>query len=266
MSVMPNNNSIVINKELVRQRFANACVTYNQHAVVQREMAYELVMLAKRYVPHQLLKTTELGCGTGLLTHQIVQAFDVVEYVANDMVEEVMFSTLAILCDGGVKNCFFLPNDIEKMALPTVQNVIWSGAVIQWISDLKSFFERAAESLVDDGFLVVSSFLEANFHEIKTITGKGIEYKTLDCILALANDYFDVVEVKHYKRQLFFSSAAEVLRHMSFTGVNGVSSKSWTRSDLLQFEKTYLNFKTEEGYPLTYHPVMMVFKKRSLLV
>ena len=134
----------LIDKQVVRHRFRNASSTYDAHATVQGEMAYQLVDMAHKYVSNNQNSMLELGCGTGVLTREIIKSFTSNYFIVNDLVQEVFPTVFQIVLNSSMPHSFFLPGDIESIALPDEQDVIWSGATIQWINDLEMFFSYAA--------------------------------------------------------------------------------------------------------------------------
>ena len=251
-----------INKDLLQKRFRCAAKTYDTHALVQKNMAKALVDMAQKVIPNNQKRVLELGCGTGLLTREVLSRFTCENYMANDLVTEVEEGLSAIL-NGKVTNFSFKAEDAEAMDFPDRLDVVWSGATIQWIDDLDTFFKRLGAALNIEGKVVMSSFDIDNYKEVKAITGKGIDYKTMEQVLAFASKYFTVLDCKSWRQQLWFQSPRDVLKHMRFTGVNAVSNTKWGKADLERFNVDYEMFRQEKGYPLTYHPFVFVLQKKK---
>lgn len=251
-----------IDKELLQKRFRSACKTYNNHAVVQKEMAFELVNIAQKYIQPEQNRMLELGCGTGLLTKEIVRHFSSNEYIANDLVLEVERNIRTIIYRSNVGEFDFIQGDAEKLCLNQKHDVIWSGATLQWIEDLDTFFFRMSQLLTDGGFFALSSFEVDNFNEVKTTTGKGIDYKTLQDVVMRASNHFKVLESNLWHQKIWFTHPKEVLKHIRYTGVNALCAAKWGKTDLERFIIDYQLFKQEKGYPLTYHPFVLVLQKR----
>jgi len=266
---MPANTSttsqspMCVDKALVKRRFHCASKTYDAHATVQKEMAQALVQMAAWHLAPFQERMLELGCGTGLLTQEILKCFSAEKYVTNDLVEEMAGKVESIVLASDVESHQFLGGDAEQLVFPEPQQVVWSGATIQWIDELKPFFAKLSDLLVDEGYVVVSSFGPDNYSEIKAITGKGINYQSMQQVIDSAAANFELVASKEWHRQLWLESPMEVLKHMRYTGVNGVSTSQWTKGDMLQFQEDYQQFAQLEGYPLTYHPFLLVLKKKD---
>ncbi len=253
---------VQFNKALIRNRFLNAATTYRLNAIVQKEMAKALVKLAAQHICLSQKKMFEIGCGTGVLSREILRHFSTEQFRCNDLVDEVEACITRIKDEYAVNIFEFLRGDAEKISFPKEQNVIWSGATLQWIQQLDQFFFKLFGSIKDKGYLVLSSFGPDNYKEIKSTTGKGIKYKTVDEVLSHAHKYFEVLEKQEWHRTLWFKSPVEVLKHMRLTGVNGISSCKWTKGDLMRFKSDYQQYVRPNGYPLSYHPFLLVLKKR----
>ena len=251
-----------VDKDLLQKRFRCACKTYDKHAVVQKCMAGVLVDVAMNHIPTKQKTMMELGCGTGLLTREVMECYKSQEYIANDLVLEVGGDIRGIVAKSSNIKFDFQQGDAEHISIKSKQDVIWSGATIQWIEDLDAFFAKMRDSLNDSGYLALSSFDVDNFAEVKSITGKGIDYKTMQEVVMYASKYFKVLESETWHQKLWFKQPKDVLKHMRFTGVNAVSPTKWGKADLENFNLDYENFRKEEGYPLTYHPFVLILQKR----
>ncbi len=260
--MMLNEIKQTIDKDLLRKRFRCASKTYNTHAVVQKQMAGVLADSAQQYIPAKAGKMFELGCGTGLLTQEMVRRFRPVTYGANDLVAEVEEGLCEIVKQNSMASFEFFQGDAENIPIPQKQNVICSGATIQWIQDLDAFFIRMSESLCENGFLAISSFDVENFKEVKTLTGQGIDYLPMQDVFMYASKYFKVLKNESWERTLWFDTPKDVLKHMRFTGVNAVSNIKWGKSDLAQFESGYELYRKTQGCPLSYHPFVLILQRK----
>lgn len=251
----------MIDKHLLHQRFAAAKASYNQHAVVQKEMAQRLCALAQKHLPSAQERLLEIGCGTGLLTQEVMQHFHVCEYFGNDLVESIQ-EDIRKIAEGKTQRFAFIGGDVEKARIPTELSSVWSGATMQWMTDLPRFFQQLHSALRPSGMLVLSSFGGENFREIKHCSNKGIDYPSFPEIQAMTTGLFQLIEFEEWQEQLCFDNPQEVLRHMQHTGVNGLTRQAWTPPMHRQFVAKYQALKTEKGFPITYHPYLMIFQKK----
>ena len=252
---------IKVDKGLLEKRFQSAIPTYNSHAIVQQAMATRLMNLARSYVPSKLSEVLEIGCGTGLLTQEIVKHFTVGKYNFNDLVDNT-YTTISPILDNKVVQSQFIGGDAEQVDLPGGQSCIWSGATIQWISHLDTFFKKLNDLLDPEGYLVVSTFGPDNYQEIRQITGNGIDYKTKEQIIGAASPQFELLDFDEWQQSMWFNQPLDVLKHMRYTGVNSVSHCRWGKGQMHAFISAYEELVQLEGYPLTYHPYLMIFKRK----
>ena len=82
-----------INKEKVRKHFRRSMGSYDENARVQRAVVGRLCPMAVAAVERMPRKILEVGCGTGLLTVLLRQAFPGSELHVNDLVEDLCRGT-----------------------------------------------------------------------------------------------------------------------------------------------------------------------------
>ncbi len=252
---------LVVDKHLLKQRFQAAVSTYNTHAVVQQDMAIRLVDLAREWLPTAHKKVLEIGCGTGLLTQELIKYFKVDNYLFNDLVDNAEAGLIPILKDK-VQQYKFIGGDAEQIAFPDEVDCICSGATIQWVNKLAGFFQKLSRSLNDHGYMLLSSFGPENYREIRQLTGNGIDYKNKEQIIAAATPEFELLAFDEWQQTIWFENPVQVLKHMRYTGVNSVSHCRWSKGQMKAFSAAYEAYAQLEGYPLTYHPYLMIFKKK----
>ena len=244
-------------KNLVKKRFAGAGVSYDSDAVVQKEIAVELASLIRNLVPSSFCsRVLEIGCGTGMLTRELVRFISPEELYLNDICPEFspMFTDLGPAA--------FIAGDAETVDFPSGLGLIASSSVIQWFSDPEGFFRKCSSSLQNGGYLAFSTFGPGNMKEIAEVTGHSLHYRSLNGLESMLASRYRTIHMSGFCRQLNFASPVEVLRHLKHTGVNALSRKAWTRKDLTDFCNTYSAlFGTADGCTLTYTPVFVIARK-----
>lgn len=234
-----------MNKDLIKQRFGRKISVYEENAGIQKQMAEKLLsFINETYFEHVL----EIGSGTGLLTKRAAEKLEFQTYTANDIVEKSEEYIKKIN-----KDIHFVSADIEEYLKETDKkyDLILSNAALQWIDDFLSFSKILTEKLNKNGMLLFSVFGQENFREINYVTGKSLKYYTK----ADFEHFFENYNVCYEEeiRILAFKTPKDVLRHIQLTGVNAVSNESWTKKNLLEFERGYQNFCSNHP-TLTYHP------------
>lgn len=265
-----------MDKDIVRARFAKAVRSYDDNALVQRQIAGRLCHLTAEYGfgmhgrgtagpersalsgPSRVL---EIGCGTGMLTRMFLRVFRPDRMWLNDLCPEVWPMLEDLLEPGRTE---FLPGDAEAVAFPDSLDLVMSSSAVQWFADLPAFLDKCSSSLREGGILAFSSFGPANMNEIAALEGITMPYHTLSELTGLVSGKFDILHAEESTAVLSFISPAEVLRHMKLTGVTGIRKVTWTRSRLESFCSRYSDrFSDPDGtVRLTYHPLYMIARKK----
>ncbi len=241
-------------KELIKQRFKKSLSTYDKNAVVQREMATQLVEFLPKKEFNSIL---EVGCGTGFLTKEIKDKIKYKMYFANDIVHECKQYIDEIL-----PSKIFLGCDIENTELGGKFDLIIANASLQWTKNLNGLISKLINSLNDGGILAFSIFGDQNFNEIKTLMNITLENNLDRNILSKqVCQSCKIITFEEKIRKLEFTNTHDVLQHIKLTGVNAITEYKWTKSSLEQFEKQYAElFSTGEKVTLTYNPVYIVLQ------
>lgn len=247
---------MLINKDLVKYRFSKSINSYDNTAVVQKEMALLLIDKILNHCGKDFRKVFEFGVGTGFLSKNILDKITFEEYFANDIIEESEFCIKNI-----IDNAKFLPGDIEKIELNHNFDLVVSNAVMQWIGDVDELLFKIKNNLAPQGCFAFTTFGEQNFKEIKETTGVSLNYLKTETLKEKCEKYFDIVSYEKDVQTLFFDTPLEVLKHIKKSGTNGIASTHWTVSKLKAFEEFYKNnFSAANKVVLTYNPVYVILK------
>ena len=245
-----------MNKNLISSRFEKHLKDYDKNARVQKLMAEKLVTLCSKRKYKNIL---EIGCGTGLLTREIVKNIEFENYTAIDIVGECEPYIKKI--DSRVK---FVAKDVEESLsylTPTLScssgegesmpDLIISNAALQWLDNFEGTVNKLQNKLALEGEFIFSTFGKENFREIFYIMGTSLKYyseQELKEMFPGADIYPQEIHIMSFKEP------REVLKHLQLTGVNGVDNKVWTKGDLKRFEDAYLSLCVKVP-TLTYNPV-----------
>lgn len=265
------------NTHKIAQNFANAYHSYNQSAAVQALIVDELLCALRQICPQLNPKVAlEIGCGTGLLTQKFCQTYQVDTLYLNDLYDKIKQNALDLPLD-----VRFLIGDIETLdlanILTTSPDLVLSSSCVQWLEDLPKLCDRLYNVMTDDGILAVSSFLPDNLKEIKTLTGQGLTYLSVNELNEiLKKSGFKILTLFEKTYTLYFDSPKAVLRHIKQTGVAlpNAQHKSarfvWTKETLSAFYQAYHDHYALQDvqnnawkYPLTYQAVFVVGQKSN---
>ena len=251
---------MLIDKAKIERRFKRSVESYDENAYAQKIIIQRLISLINAYCPSSIDKILEIGCGTGLLTEQLQKSFKTRVLFINDLVD-VMCSKTASRCNLPIERC--IVGDIEQLELGDTFDLIASASTFQWLSNPQETFARLSTNLSDGGWMIFSTFGEDNFKELRSITGNGLVYHSVEKTINQLSSYFKVLHAEENHHVLEFSTPLDVLKHVKSTGVNGNSSpESWTRGKLNEFTEKYSEYMlTNRRFPLTYQSQCFVCQK-----
>lgn len=245
-----------IDKDLVKKKFLEALSSYDEHASVQKLMGLELVRELKSFSPAKYGIALEIGSGNGKFTKYLSREIRFSKLYCNDLFEESYPFVIKwckkenfIACDG---------EDVAK--LPDNIDLLVSNATFQWFSDLSSFLSSMHSKLNKGAVAAFTTFGPLQFKETKEITGNGLEYIEKDDLIANIKEKYDVLFFNEWEETLKFASVKRVLKHISATGVSGISGER-PPMDFETFQTQYKEkFFDGKMYPLTYHPQIWILK------
>ncbi len=248
----------MLNKDLVKFRFKKSIETYDASAVIQKEMAQKLVDKILLNCGKNFDKIFEFGAGTGFLSKSILDEITFCEYYANDIIEESEYCIKNI-----IDNVKFLAGDIEKIEIKENFQLVISNAVMQWISDIDELLLKIKTNIVNDGYFAFTTFGEQNFKEIKETTGVSLEYLKSETLREKCEKYFEIVDFEENIQTLCFDSPVDVLKHIKYSGTNGIKTQNWTPKKLRDFDEFYKkSFSINDKVMLTYNPIYAVLKAK----
>lgn len=237
-----------INKDHIKQNFYNSRFDYEEHALIQKEMAEHLFSkLEKRY--HSIL---ELGCGIGTYTKFLFKNCAFVDYYAIDFVPEYQ-----TVFQYKFPQINFISFDMDKLnqLFPSYYfNLITSNASIQWSTNPKKLIHTCMKKLCYNGTLALSFFGEKNYYEIKDIFNIGLDYFSEFDLNEIMNEY-NVLYFHQEEKQLHFNTTIDIFRHIKKTGVGGLMRSYLSKTQCREYEKKYQNI-------LTYHPIYLILKNQ----
>lgn len=250
-----------MNKDLIIKRFSKAMKSYDEEAYVQHQIAHQLSDVLAQQPISAFQRITEIGCGTGYYTRTLLKNYPHATYALNDICP-AMEECLRPLLNAHIT---FTPGDAEQLTLPRQQDLITSSSVFQWFEQLAPFFQRCADALTPGGLLAFSTFGPENMKEIAALTQRTLPYHTLEELTQMLSEHYEVLYARQDELHFNFADAMQVLYHLKYTGVSAIASTPWSRGKLRAFCHAYeAEFKTPKGVNLTYHPIYIIAKKKSL--
>ncbi|WP_071058920.1 malonyl-ACP O-methyltransferase BioC [Pelistega sp. MC2] len=250
----------MIDKNLVRLRFSQACSSYDHNAFAQQRINHTLITLLKQYAGDQFNQVFEIGCGTGLLTQMMYKNLTINHWILNDLCSmQAYIKTKLPSID-----FTFIEGDIEHIPFPPHNQLIASASTVQWLNQPQHFLKKCAQHLQTNGYLLIGTFTQNNLKEIKTLTHIGLNYPDISDWRTWLEEDFQLLLCQHEDWILPFESPLHILQHLKFTGVSGIQKNLWTGTKLRQFIADYqYHFRLSSGeVSLSYSPLFLLARKK----
>lgn len=158
------------------------------------------------------------------------------------------------ICDFGLKfdaNITHCIIDMNHFDYDIKADLIISNACLQWLNGTE-ILSKISQSLNPNGEILISTFGERNFTQIRELTGVGLDYPSiLDLQNALRN--FKEINISEEIIDLHFGYPIELFAHIKHSGVGEMGRIFVGKEMLKKCEKIYAN-------TLTYHPVYIYAK------
>ena len=255
----------MIDKEVVRSRFARAWGSYDREAHFQRQMAEKLATLYPGGdKPETML---ELGCGTGLFSQMLSERLPEGSRCTFNDLTDVAFPYLEEKVGTGHR---LLQGDAETLDWGGPYSLIVSNASIQWWKAPIGFFRKASECLSDGGRILLGTFLPDNYRELNAVTGCGLPYPSLsENLEAITAAGLTLDRYETFAETYIFTSIHAILRHIKYTGTGGIITEGggmWTPSRLAALEEQFRRtngLNSSEDLPLTYSALLLTAHKEQ---
>lgn len=261
----PATHMNTLDKKLIEQRFSSAAQTYEQQATIQLLVADNLLAMLDASTALKPQSVFEIGCCTGLMTQKIISRFtslnrltvsDLVPTFAPYIHEKTSHLSYPVT---------FLAGDIETLELQGSYDMVISSSTLHWINNLPALLEQLTSHINPGGILALSLYGPKNLKEIKQVAGIGLEYRSMEQILAITAQHYTILASGENEEPLWFASTIAMLQHLRDTGVNAVGHSTWTRRRLNHFIQEYQRiFSGPGGVRLTYHPIYVIARPRLL--
>lgn len=238
-SVIPDNLK-------VSERFKNAWHTYNKEAIAQYAIAIRLSSEIKKLNIPQNGDILEIGCGTGLFTHEYCRILKPRKATFVDITPSGPFNIS--------EEEVYITADAERWieSQEAKWDAILSTSCIQWFSNIPKFLSSATAHLKEGGLMAISTFLAGNLHELDSARISPIIYPCYDDLERWMSQNFKEYMIFKDEITVEFQSYREMIMHLKRTGTAGSSPN-------IEVDKKKLYAINK----LTYKPVYLLGIKSS---
>jgi len=147
----------------ISRAFSRANESYDQHAHVQSFVAHRMISKILNENKTPLGTILEIGCGTGILSSQLVPYSDV--YILSDIALPLLQKAREKV---ETKNVHAVIVDGEHPCFSASFDMIVSNLVMHWFQDPKDALKRLVACLKPGGKLYFSTLGNNSFHEWRT--------------------------------------------------------------------------------------------------
>ncbi|HEY3415444.1 MAG TPA: methyltransferase domain-containing protein [Armatimonadota bacterium] len=230
--------------ELTQPNSRKVAVRYDAHAAPQRLAARDLLAFTGAVSPHAIL---EPGCGTGLYTRLLLDAFPAATILGVDISAAMLASAREHSADPRAR---FLHQDAEELTTGHY-DLITANAAFQWFVHLPRTLARLTGMLNEGGMLSFSFFgpgtfreldeaLQATFGDGQQVASRGFANgdALAGCLQATCRQW--AMEERTYTQT--FATVKDLLLSIRYTGTRGpVTGRqtAWTPRRLAQVEAAY---------------------------
>lgn len=207
------------NKKQVAENFSKCAASYEEYALLQKQMADDLIAGLPNLNPKAIL---DVGCGTGYLTLNLAQKFPQGKIIGIDnapkMIEIAQSKTKK-------ENLFFQLADGE--GLPFTDNhfdLVLANASLQWMEGEKAVCE-IARVLKKAGKFIFKTFGPATLKEVRVQGFQTISLHSPEEWRGILNKYFQAVKLETGLISLCFDNLKEALRHLKRIGANSTGGR-----------------------------------------
>ena len=240
----------------VLRRFSAGAFRYEAHAHAQRLSAADLLAYTEASLGPALdrgrsFRILEPGCGTGLYTRMLLEAFRGASVFGVDISEAMVRVAKREILDPRAR---FAVADAEEIAAGRY-DLVTSNAVFQWFLSLPRTLARMASLLPRGGLLTFSFFGPETYAELdaalrasalrrgardaeRVAAAQFHSREEISDALSAAFPRWDVVERRYHQE---FPALADLLRSIRYTGTRGGGAReSWSPGKLARVEEAYL--------------------------
>jgi len=250
----------------MRRSFDKAATTYDQAAVLQREVcvrALERLDLVK-LDPAAII---DAGCGTGFASPALHKRYPRAKLVALDIAPAMLRKARSRISVWkkwiGSNRDVFVCGDNERLPLRSAcVDMLWSNLAFQWVNDLPAVFAESQRVLRPGGLLMFTTFGPDTLKELraacaadgKVHVNRFIDMHDIGDMMIGAGFADPVMDMEYVT--LTYTDVRSVMRELKALGAHNVAvgrNRGLTgKQTLREIERRYESFRQAERLPATF--------------
>lgn len=280
------NSEYTLDKKQLRTAFERAAGSYDQAAVLQREISNRMLSRLEyiKYRPDVIL---DAGSGTGYGSQQLAERYPKSQLIAVDIARTMLSHArpnttwwqrmLPLL----QQRTDYVCADIEQLPIKSESiGMVWSNLAFQWCNDLEHTFAEMHRILRTDGLLMFSTFgpdtlkeLRQSFAHIDTFShvNRFIDMHDIGDLLVHNGFSTPVMDMEYIT--LTYSDVISVMRDLKAIGAHnvllgrqqGLMGKNKWQQAINAYEKLRHDGKLSATFEVIYGHAWRPFDRHSVL-
>ncbi len=263
-----------VSRDKVKTAFARAATSYNDAAVVQKEILARLLEKLKVLQQNHVDVLLDVGSGTGLASESLRKHYGNEAYYAFDFALPMLAWAKN---EFQVNYQYAVCGDAEAFPFQDKSlDIIFSASTFQWCNDIGAAFQESSRVLKDQGLLLFSSFGPDTLKELRHCFAQVDEYPHVSSFIdmqllgdGLLASGFESPVMESEIITVEYSDPMQLLKDLQATGATnhleqrarGLMTKQRLNDVLLEYEKFVL---PNGKYPASYEVLYGHGWKRSL--
>lgn len=255
----------MLNKTTIAANFSKSAPNYDHFAQAQKFCAKSLVNFALKFIPDYMFKSyiniSDVGCGTGFVTEELIHHFFKANYTLIDISDEMLKVAKSKIHEKSLYSNFeYVLSDAEKVHIHN-QDIVISNLCLQWFEDIEKFMSRILDKNTFFCFSVILPSTFKKFHDIygqffeKNIENIGYSIEKFNSFCKREKVIFS--KTSEIKIPLTFCNLLEFLRYIKGLGASVTENKS----QYCQLKKMCDNYNTV--FHTEYDCLIVVMKKEK---
>lgn len=261
------NDALKPDKLQMRRSFGRAARTYDEAAVLQREVctrALERLELVK-LEPAAIL---DAGCGTGFAAQALHARYPRATLIGLDIAESMLHAARSRVSSWkkwlGRSRDVFACGDNERLPIRSASvDMVWSNLAYQWAIDLPAVFAECHRVLRPGGLLIFTTLGPDTLKELRAATAGAVRVNRFIDMhdigdMMVGSGFADPVMDMEYLT-LTYADAKSLMRELKSIGARNVATgrqRGLTgRRALQQIEQRYESFRENGRLPATFEVV-----------
>lgn len=255
-----------LDKDAIRLSFNRAADSYDQYAVLQREVESRLLerIEFQRLQPGMIL---DLGCGTGSASQSLATQFQQANIIALDWAPAMLAKLGSRAESDAIARVGRVCADMHALPLASRStDLVFSSLALQWAYDLPAIFREFRRIMKPDAMLVFTCFGPDTLYELKQA------WRAVDD-LPHVNDYPDMHNIGDELMNAGFSGPVmdaerltleypdvlSLMRELKGIGAHNVARQRLHgltgKARLKAMLQAYEQFRREDRYPASYEVI-----------